>query len=87
MRRTQIYLTAEQDERISHLAAARSVSKAFVIREILDGALDTGDAEADSRAVIIATAGRCADYPDWPDWLAAVRSDDGASGRLERLGL
>ena len=77
MRRTQIYLTIEQDEQIARLAAARSVSKALVIREILDGALDTGDAEADARSVIIATAGRCADYPDWPEWLASVRSDDG----------
>ncbi|MCU1356637.1 MAG: hypothetical protein JWM89_2055 [Acidimicrobiales bacterium] len=87
MRRTQIYLTEEQDARIAELAEARAVSKAEVIRGILDGALDSGDAEADGRAAILATAGLCADYPDWPEWLEDVRAAGGAGGRLDRLGL
>ena len=87
MRRTQIYLTEEQDDRIGSLAGARGVSKAAVIRGILDAALETGDSEADARSVITRTAGICAGYPDWPEWLEGVRSGSGADGRLASLGL
>ncbi len=87
MRRTQIYLTEEQDRRIARLARDRGVSKAEVIRQILDAEFDTGDAEAEGRAAILATAGICADYPDWPEWLAGVRAPGGASARLDALGL
>lgn len=87
MHRTQIYLTEEQHERIGSLAGSRGVSKAAVIRGILDAALETGDSEADARAVITRTAGICADYPDWPEWLQNVRSGSGADGRLASLGL
>jgi len=87
MRRTQIYLTEEQDERIAGMAEARSVSKAEVIRQILDASLGSGDAEADGRAAILATAGICRDYPDWPEWLDDIRSSKGADERLRSLGL
>lgn len=87
MRRTQIYLTNEQDQRLSALASERASSKAEVIRGILDAALDTGDADADGRAAILASAGICVDYPDWPAWLDRVRSGRGADARLAELGL
>ena len=57
MRRTQIYLTDEQDERVAALAKARGESKAAVIRQILDNGLDGGSAEADAQLVISSTAG------------------------------
>lgn len=87
MRRTQIYLTEEQDARIGDLAAARGESKAAVIRGILDAGLDVRSAEADAALAITSTAGICADYPDWPTWLDDVRSSAGADARLGALGL
>ena len=87
MRRTQIYLTEQQDERIGALAKARGESKAAVIRGILDRGLDTGTAEADDLLAISSTAGICADYPDWPQWLEQVRSPGSADERLTSLGL
>lgn len=87
MHRTQIYLTEAQERRIRALAEARGLSKAAVIRGILDASLDTGDAEADARLAITSTAGICATYPDWPEWLEQVRSGSGADARLSQLGL
>jgi hypothetical protein len=86
MKRTQIYLTEEQDRAIARVATARRCSKAEVVRQVLDAAFDTGDVEADARAVITGTAGLCADYPDWPEWLASVRGHT-ADERLGELGL
>ncbi len=86
MRRTQIYVTDDQQRRIREIAADRGVSKAAVIRELLDEALGETTDEADTVAAIEATAGICADYPDWPDWLADVRGST-ADDRLRRLGL
>ena len=86
MRRTQIYLTEEQDERLKRLAADRGASKAEVIRSILDREFDGDGADEDDRAVIRSTAGVCADYPDWPEWLDDVRGRP-ASDRLADLGL
>lgn len=85
MLRTQIYITSDQDRQIKVLAKSRRVSKAQVIRQILDAALDTGDAEAEARAGILATAGILPDAPDWPDWQAAVRGRP-ASQRLSDEG-
>lgn len=71
---------------MSALASERASSKAEVIRGILDAALDTGDADADARAAILASAGICVDS-DWPAWLDRVRSGCGADARLAELGL
>ena len=86
MRRTQIYLTEEQDEELKRLAEARHESKASVIRAILDRALGVDGGADGDRAVLLATAGLCADYPDWPEWLDTVRGA-GAADRLTELGL
>jgi len=82
MKRTQVYLTDEQDRRLGEIARARRSSKAGALRWALDTALDTGDAEAEARALILATAGVCADYPDWPEWQRYVRGRTA----VERLG-
>lgn len=86
MRRTQIYLTDDQEQRISALARSRGVSKAAVIRAILDAGLDMSTAEADAALAISSTSGICADYPDWPEWLADIRTTT-ADDRLTHLGL
>jgi hypothetical protein len=85
MKRTQIYITEEQDRRLAERAADRRISKAEAIRRILDEALDAGDAEGEARSVIEATAGIC-DYPDWPEWLRTVRGRT-ADERLRASGL
>jgi hypothetical protein len=86
MKRTQIYVTEEQDARLAEIAADRGISKAEAIRRILDQALDVGDADGEARAVIAATAGICAGYPDWPEWLRSVRGRT-ADERLRAAGL
>jgi hypothetical protein len=86
MRRTQIYITDEQDRQLARRARDERISKAEAIRRILDRALDTGDAEAEAHAIIRATAGICADYPDWPEWQRAVRGKT-ADERLRADGL
>lgn len=86
MKRTQIYITEEQDGRLAQLAADEQISKAEAIRRILDRALETGDPEAEARVVIEATAGICADYPAWPEWQRAVRGRP-AAARLRAAGL
>ena len=73
MKRTQVYLTQEQDQRLAQIAVERGISRAAALRWALDAALDTGDAEAQADAVILATAGLLADHPDWPEWQRSVR--------------
>jgi ribbon-helix-helix CopG family protein len=86
MRRTQIYITEEQNRRLAQTAKDERISKAEAIRRILDRALETGDAEAEARTVIQDTAGICADYPDWPEWQHAARGRSAAE-RLKAQGL
>ena len=86
MRRTQIYLTEDQDDRLKHIARERGESKAEVIRSIIDREFNGEAADEDDRAVIRSTAGVCAAYPDWPEWLDAVRGTP-AADRLADLGL
>jgi hypothetical protein len=86
MKRTQIYITDEQATEIRRIARSRRVSGAQVIRQILDAALETGDAEAEARAGIIATAGILPNAPDWPEWQASVRGRSAAT-RLADSGV
>jgi hypothetical protein len=85
MRRTQIYITDEQDRGISDRAADSGVSKAQVIRRMLDAGLDIDNGADARRRAIQATAGVLADADDWDAWLDSVRGT-GASERLSRLG-
>lgn len=86
MRRTQVYITEEQDRLIAARAVDAGVPKAQVIRRILDEGLGL-DAGVDERvAAIRATAGILPDAPDWPEWLASVRGVS-ADERLRKLGL
>lgn len=86
MRRTQIYITDEQDRLLARRARSEGISKAETIRRILNGALDAGNPEGEARAIILSTAGICADYPDWPEWQRAVRGRT-ADERLRAGGL
>lgn len=85
MKRTQIYISEEQERRIASRAADAGASKAEIIRRLLDRGLGIDDgAEVQLRAVD-ETFGIVPDAPDWPEWLAQVRGED-ADERLRRLG-
>ncbi len=87
MHRTQIYITEEQQRRIAQRASDAAVSKAEVIRRILDSALAIDDGAAERRRAIQASAGVAAQEDDWPEWLARVRGvGGGADHRLSALG-
>jgi hypothetical protein len=85
MRRTQIYLTEEQDRLLGQRARDLGVSKAEAIRRLLDERLGI-DAGRERAEAIRQTAGVLADYPDWPEWLSDVRGLS-VEERLRRLGL
>lgn len=84
MHRTQIYITKEQDARITQRAADAGVSKAEVIRRMLDEGLGIEDGAKIRRSAIEATAGLLHDAPDWREWLSDVRGS-GADARLKSL--
>ncbi len=84
MRRTQIYITEEQERRIASRAADAGVSKAQVIRRMLDEGLGVDDGAEERRRAIRATAGALPDADGWESWLARVRGG-GADERLKRL--
>ncbi len=86
MLRTQIYITEEQQAELARRASAVGVSKAEVIRRILDRGLGLDGGEDDDRAAILATAGILSDYPDWPEWQRSVRGRT-SDERLSALGL
>jgi hypothetical protein len=87
MYRTQIYITDEQERRIAARAADAGVSKAQVIRRMLDEGLGIDDGAEARRRAIRATAGTLPDADDWQSWLARVRgTGTGADERLRRLG-
>jgi hypothetical protein len=73
MKRTQVYLTEEQDRRLAEIAEERGTSRASALRWALDTVLEIGDADAEARRIIEATSGLLRDYPDWPEWQRSVR--------------
>lgn len=84
MQRTNIYLEERQTEALDRIAAHEGISRAEVIRRLLDRALAGDDADARSDlAAIDASFGILAD--SGPDELEADR-DDGERGRhLSRI--
>jgi hypothetical protein len=84
MLRTQIYITEEQARQIAARAADAGVSKARVIRRMLDEGLGIDDGADERRSAIRATAGIVRDAEGWESWLARVRGG-GADERLRRL--
>lgn len=84
MRRTQIYITEEQERLITDRAADAGVAKAELVRRYLDLALGLDAGNDDRRRAILATAGLLPEADDWPQWLAQVRGS-GANQRLQQL--
>lgn len=84
MRRTQIYITEEQESLIAARASDAGVPKAEIIRRILDEGLRLDDGLDQRRQAIQATAGLLPDAEDWESWLASVRGA-GGDERLRRL--
>lgn len=73
MKRTQIYITEQQDQRIGALAVDLGVSKAEVIRQMIDRDLGGDATGEEALSIIRATAGLLSDYPSWREWQAGVR--------------
>jgi hypothetical protein len=84
MRRTQIYISDEQERLIAARAADAGVSKAQVIRRMLDEGLRIDDGAESRRRAIRATAGVLPEADGWEAWLANVRGSP-AAVRLKRL--
>lgn len=85
MKRTQIYITEEQDRLVDARARELGVSKAKVIRTLLDEGLGATTSDKARRAAINESFGAAADAPDWAEWLDSVRSGTGADERLRLL--
>lgn len=79
MKRTQIYLEADQDRRIASRASATGVTKSTLIREAIETYLATPD-QADEltrfRAAIDAAADAPATLPDGATYVDAIRAAD-----------
>ncbi|MBA3618359.1 MAG: ribbon-helix-helix protein, CopG family [Acidothermales bacterium] len=73
MRRMHIYLSDEQMHLIAARAADAGVSRAELIRRILNRALGLTDGVREARRAIEATAGLLPEADDWPAWLGRVR--------------
>lgn len=84
MRRTQIYITEQQERLIASQAIDAGVPKAEVIRRILDQALGLDSGADDRRRAILATAGLMPEADDWREWLDRVRGS-GADARLRQI--
>ena len=85
MKRTQIYISEEQDRRIASRAADAGVSKAEIIRRLLDRGLGIDDDTEVRLRAVNETFGILPEASDWPEWLAQVRGVD-ADERRRRLG-
>ena len=86
MHRTQIYLSDEQRARIAQIATDRGISKAEVIRGMLDRELGIAG-DADLKAELFReTAGILGDAQGAREWLRDVRGRS-ADERLRDLGL
>ena len=84
MHRTQVYISEEQNRRIAAQAVDAGVSKAEIIRRLLDEGLGLDDGAEARRRAIVATAGLLPEADGWEAWLARVRGG-GADERLDRL--
>lgn len=85
MRRTQIYLTEEQQRRLAQRATDAGMSKSETIRRILDEALGIEMSREDRLAAVEETAGLWADHPEGEELVCRMREQ--WHERLRRLGL
>ena len=80
MKRTQIYLQADQDRRLAARARAAGTTKSTVIREAIESYLSTPDEEAARleafRAAVAAMATSPVDLPDGRLYVEALRATD-----------
>ena len=80
MKRTQIYLQADQDRRLAARARAAGTTKSTVIREAIESYLSTPDEEAARleafRAAVAAMATSPVDLPDGRSYVKALRATD-----------
>lgn len=73
MRRTQIYISEEEERRIASRVEDAVASKAEIIRRLLDRGLGIDDGAGPRMRAIDETFGVLPGAPHWPEWLAKVR--------------
>ena len=79
MKRTQIYLEADQDRRLAARASGNGVTKSTLIREAIESYLatpDQADQLAQFRAALDAAADTPARLPDGAAYVEAIRAAD-----------
>ena len=79
MQRTNIYLERRQTEALDRLAAAEGVTRAEIIRRLLDRGLEGGDQLASDLAAIDASFGAVEDVADFE------RGEDDRQRHLDAL--
>lgn len=83
MQRTNIYLDGEQTAALDRRAAELGVSRAEIIRRLIDDGLGRRSADRDSDlAAIASSAGAVADI----DVIRTGRRDEARSRHLDRIG-
>lgn len=82
MRRTNIYLGEEQSAVVEDVARARGISRAELIRELIDAGL-SGTGSSDLEADLSAIAESFGAIADSEDFLA--RGDDDRARHLDRV--
>jgi predicted DNA-binding protein len=80
MKRTQIYLEADQDRRLAHRATAAGTTKSTLIREAIESYLSTSDDEAarlaEFHTALDAIQRWPADLPDGRTYVEELRRAD-----------
>jgi predicted DNA-binding protein len=89
VKRTQIYLNADQGRRLDERAAAAGRTRSALIREAIDALLDGPTADRDEmaafRAAVEGAFGTAPDLPSGADYVRALRTSDSERQRaLER---
>jgi hypothetical protein len=88
VKRTQIYLSEDQDELLEARAQASGTTKSAVIRRAIDSYLGIDDGDADRmaafREAVRAAAGIAPYLPPGDEYVEALRSED-ADRRAEML--
>jgi predicted DNA-binding protein len=80
MKRTQIYLDVEQDQRLARRAASTGITKSTLIREAIDAYLDAPADDATRlarfRTAVRDIARTRVDLPSGRDYVEALRASD-----------
>ena len=84
MNRTNIYLDEEQARWLDEAARAQGISRAALIRRLIDRGLEQGDGDLESDLAAIEEMTN-ASFPDWRQEITSVHGDE-SGGAFEWIG-